>query len=127
MELKLTAKTTTEQRVLKYLQDNASEALAEKINSGFKSLEGALDHAKDKAKSLAHGAGCVCVDDETVFGWIVHYFEEDDIKEAARKPAVTMPAGVSMRKPPEVKQAAKPQVKAVKDQKSMFASLFGKE
>jgi hypothetical protein len=124
MELKLTAKNATEQRVLKYLQDNASEALAEKINAGFKSISGALDYAKNRAKELAHGGGCVCVEDDTVFGWIIHYFEEGEIKEKEKKPAFTAPSGVSVRKEQEVKKAAKPQVVAVKDQKSMFASLF---
>jgi hypothetical protein len=124
IEIKLTAKGETEQKVLKHLQDNASEALAEKINAGDKTIAGALDYCKGEARKLAHGDGCVAVEDETVFGWIMHYFEEGEIKEKAKKPAFTAPAGVSMRKEPEVKKATKPQVVAVKDQKSMFASLF---
>lgn len=124
MELKLTAKGTTEQRVLKYLQDNSSEALAEKINAGFKSISGALDYAKNRAKEIAHGDNCVCVPDDTVFGWIIHYFEEGEIKEKAKKPAFTAPSGVSIRKEPEAKKAAKPQVVEVMDQKSMFADLL---
>ena len=45
--------------------------------------------------------------------------------EKAKKPAFTAPAGVTMRKEPEAKKATKPQVVAVKDQKSMFAELLG--
>lgn len=124
IEIKLTAKGATENKVLKYLTDNASETLAEKINAGDKTIAGALDHAKGEARKLSQGDGCVAVEDETVYGWIIHYFEESEIKEKAKKPAVTLPSGVSMRKDPEVKKAAKPQVVAVKDQKSAFASLF---
>lgn len=125
MELKLTAKGATEQRVLKHLQDNASEALAEKINAGDKTISGALKYAKDEARKLADGEGSLCVEDATVFGWIIHYFEESEIKEKAKKPAFTATAGVAMRKEPEAKKASKPQVVEVKDQKSMFAELLG--
>ena len=130
MELKLTAKNVTEQKVLKHLQDNASEALAAKINAGDKTIAGALDYCNGEARKLAQGNGCVAVEDETVFGWIMHYFEEGEIKEKAKKPAITLPSGVSMRKDDkpkgvdELRKAAKPQVVQVKDQKSAFASLF---
>ena len=124
MDINLTAKGETEQKVLKHLQDNASEALAAKINAGDKTIAGALDYCKGEARKLAQGAGCVAVEDDTVFGWIMHYFEEGEIKEKAKKPAITLPSGVATRGVPELKKAAKPQVLAVKDQKSAFASLF---
>lgn len=125
MKLKLEAKDATEKRVLEYLQANASEALAEKINAGSKTLKGALGYAKDEARKLAQGDGFVCVEDETVFGWIVHYFEESEITEKAskEKPAVVLPSGVKMSKP-EPKKAAKPQMVEAKDQKSLFADLL---
>jgi len=124
-EITLKAANTTEQRVLQYLQENASDALAAKINAGTKTIAGALKHAKDEARKLASGDGCVCVEDATVFGWIIHYFEEEGITEKAKKPAFVTPSGVSVRKEPEAKKATKPQVVAVKDQKSLFAELLG--
>jgi hypothetical protein len=80
----LTAKNPTEQRVLDYLKENASEVLAERINAGKKTIAGALNYAKEEAHKTADGESCVCVDDATVFGWIVHFFEEDHIKEKAK-------------------------------------------
>jgi hypothetical protein len=128
IELKLKAENATEERVLKYLQDNASPMLANKINAGTKTLSGCLDYAKSEARKLAQGAGCVCVEDQTVFGWIVHYFEEDDVKESApakKAPKFRTPAPQPVKKPepkPEPKKAAKP----AKDdaQLTMIEELF---
>lgn len=128
IELKLKAETATEERVLKYLQDNASPMLAEKINAGTKTLAGCLDYAKGEARKLAKGAGCVCVEDQTVFGWIIHYFEEDDIKaEPAKRqaPKVRTLAPQPVKKPepkPEPKKAAKP--KADDLQMTLIEELF---
>lgn len=109
-EIKLTAGTPTEQRILAYLRENASAILAEKINTGTKTLAGAVDYATKEAKKLASGGdGCVCVDDATVFGWIIHFFEEDHITEKAKRPAVVVPAGVAIKKP--VKPPKAPKVK----------------
>ena len=130
MDIKLTAKNTTEQRVLDYLTANASEVLAEKINSGKKTLSGALDYAKDEAQKLKGGASCVCVDDATVFGWVVHYFEEAHLEEKAEKPKaeVKLPAGVKMVKPPKkvaVAQKAAAAPVSAEQKKSMIELLVG--
>jgi hypothetical protein len=124
-EITLKATNSTEQRVLQYLQENASDALAEKINAGTKTIAGALKHAKDEARKLADGESSICVEDATVYGWIIHYFEEEGITEKAKKPAFVTPAGVATRGQPELKKAAKTMAVPVKDQKSMFAELLG--
>jgi hypothetical protein len=94
VNITLTAKNPTEQRVLDYLTANASEVLAEKINAGKKTIAGALDYAKEEARKTDDDKSCICVDDATVFGWIIHYFEEDHIEEKAKKTAAKLPAGV---------------------------------
>lgn len=93
MELNLTAQNKQEELVLKYLQNNASETLADKINNGTpfekdgkpllnkKTLAGFMKYACDEARKLAEkGANCACVEDNVVFGWAIHYFEEDSIE-----------------------------------------------
>lgn len=93
MKLNLEAKTKAQQLVKEYLENNASSALAEKINSGTviekdgktlqnkKTLDGFMKYASDEARKLAEkGANSACVEDEVVFGWAVHYFEEDSIE-----------------------------------------------
>lgn len=92
MTLNLTA-TTTEEKVLKeYLEQNASEVLADKINNGVpvekdgkkliskKTLAGFLKYATEEArKQAAKGATSACLHSDIVFGWAIHYFEEDSI------------------------------------------------
>ena len=47
-----------------------------------KSLDGFMKFATEEARKIAEkGSMCACVDDATVFGWAVHYFEEDSIIE----------------------------------------------
>ena len=79
--------------ILAYLQENASEVLANKINNGTviekdgkrlvskKTLDGFMQFASDEARKLvAKGAKSACVKSDTVFGWAIHYFEEDSIE-----------------------------------------------
>ena len=92
--LNLTAKNKQEELILAYLQENASEPLANKINNGTpfkkdghpllnkKTLSGFMQYACEEARKLAEkGANSACVDDATVYGWAIHYFEEESIKE----------------------------------------------
>ena len=93
MKLNLQATTKEEQKVKAYLEANASEVLAEKINGGVriqkdgktlinkKTLAGFMKYACGEAKKQAEkGAQSVCIDDPVVYGWAVHYFEEDSIE-----------------------------------------------
>ena len=94
MKLNLETKTKEQELVKAYLEDNANEVLAEKINSGVriekdgkillnkKTLDGFMKYASSEARKLAtNGANYTCVEDKVVFGWAVHYFEEDSIEE----------------------------------------------
>jgi len=99
--LKLEAKNPTEQRVLDYLRANASEILIEKINAGDKTIKGAMSYCKEEARKLGAEGGCVVVDDETVFGWVIHFFEEDELKEPKKpEPRVAGKAVVHKAKGP---------------------------
>ena len=90
--LNLTAKNTEQEVVKQYLEENASEMLAEKINNGVaiekdgktlinrKSLDGFMKYATEEARKQAEkGASSACVRSDVVFGWAIHYFEEDSI------------------------------------------------
>ena len=84
MRLNLRADGPEQQAVLQYLESNASDVLAEKINNGSKTLEGCWKFIESQAKKKAKGKDCICCSDQEVFGWAVHYFEEDSIKEGAK-------------------------------------------
>lgn len=96
MELNLKAENIQEERIKTYLEENASVVLADKINNGVfvekdgqrllncKTLKGCIENIKAQAKKQAVN-GCAMIDDEVVFGWAVHYFEEDSIHEKLLK------------------------------------------
>ena len=139
MKLNLDAKTNEERKVKAYLETNASEILAEKINNGVriqkdgktllnkKTLAGFMKFACDEAKKQAEkGAQSACIDDDVVYGWAVHYFEEDSIEgtlyngdgtEYKKQPGVAAKAPTVKYTPP------KPQPKP---QMSMFDLLDAK-
>ena len=92
MKLNLETNTKEQELILHYLEENASEVLANKINNGTpyekdgkqlvnkKNIESFMKYACDEAKKLAEkGASYACIEDATVFQWAIHYFEEDTI------------------------------------------------
>ena len=93
MRLNLKANTPAEQRILEYLQNNANETLAEKINNGTpfkkdgeplinkKTLAGFMKYACEEArKAVESGSSSACIENLVVYGWAVHYFEEESIE-----------------------------------------------
>ena len=93
MKLNLEAKTKEQQRIKAYLEENASDILAGKINNGVlikkdgkillnrKTLDGFMSFATEEARKQAEkDARYAMVEDAVVFGWAVHYFEEDSIE-----------------------------------------------
>lgn len=92
-ELNLSANTEAQKRVKEYLEQNVSDILADKINNGVKiekdgktlinkkTLDGFMKYATEEARKQAEkGANCACIEDSVVFGWAIHYFEEDSIE-----------------------------------------------
>jgi hypothetical protein len=80
MRTNLTAKTDNEKRILAYIEQNATDYLCTKINNGKKTLQGCWSYITAEAKKQAVN-GCACIEDNTVYGWAMHYFEEDSITE----------------------------------------------
>lgn len=92
IELNLSANTEPEKRILEYLQNNVSESLADKVNNGTpfekdgkrlinkKTLSDFMKYAYDEARKLAEkGANSACIEDSVVYGWAIHFFEEESI------------------------------------------------
>lgn len=127
MKLNLDAKTNEERKVKAYLEANASEILAEKINNGVriqkdgktllnkKTLAGFMKFACDEAKKQAEkGVQSACIDDAVVYGWSVHYFEEDSIEGTLYNEDGTEykpPKPVTPSKPVTIYTTPKPQPK----------------
>lgn len=100
----LKAETSIEQVLLDYINNNASEVLTEKINSGTKTLKQCVAYVTKCAKKQAVG-GCAMVSDQEVFGWAIHFFEEDSIKGENITPE---PAKVEVKKEEKRQQVSEP-------------------
>ncbi len=141
MTLNLTAMTTGEKVLKEYLEQNASEVLADKINNGVpvekdgkklvsrKTLAGFMKYATDEARKQAtKGATSACLHSDIVFGWAIHYFEEDSIlgtlynedgtEYKAPKPAASKKTATATATDTPTAPASKPQPKV--GQMSMF-------
>ena len=91
IKLNLETKNKQEEIIKNYLEENASEVIAEKINNGVKiikdnktlinkkNLESFMKYAANEARKSAVN-NCAIIEDEIVFGWAIHYFEEDEIE-----------------------------------------------
>lgn len=120
MKLNLQAGNAYETAVLKYLEENASDALVEKINSGQKTLQSCFDYIRGEAKKQAKG-GCAMISDAVVYGWAVHFFEEDEIESEVKVKAKATPEPKEIVKKTEKKQAKT--VEKNEEQLSLFALL----
>ena len=92
-KLNLQAKDETQKIIKEYLEEHVSDTLAEKINNGVliqkdgnsllnkKSMDGCIEFSVQEAQKLVEkGARAACIQDCVVFGWAIHYFEEDSIE-----------------------------------------------
>lgn len=93
-QLNLQATTQPQELIKAFLEQNASDVLADKINNGAvilkdgqtlinkKTLDGFMNYATQEAQKMAEkGSRCACIQDDVVFGWAIHYFEEASIEE----------------------------------------------
>ena len=123
VELKITANNEAEKLIKEYLENNVSEELANKINNGVpitkdsknliskKDLKGFMNYANEEARKLAEkGANYACIEHTTVFGWAIHYFEEDSIEgKLFNEDGTEYKPVIKTSKPtPSVKVVAKP-------------------
>ena len=131
---------TKEQEILKnYLENNVSEVLAEKINNGVKiikdnktllnkkSLSDFMKYACEEARKLAEkGLNYACIEDKVVFGWAIHYFEEDSLEGTLYNEDGTEYKKVvkTEYKPPIVKAEVK---KKPENEQSSFLDMFNNQ
>ena len=106
--IKLKASDENEERILAYLNEQASIGLCERINKGNKTLTQCWNYITSEARKLAHN-GCACIEDGTVFGWAIHFFEEDSIvgKNFATREGVASSTGTESKKNKPAKQPQK--------------------
>lgn len=115
--MQLLAKTPTETRLKEYLDANASDALREKIAAlpdGERfNLAAAFRFITDEARKHLHGSSG-CIEDEVVFGWLAHYYEDVAPAEAAKPAPATGVNGNKKAEPRKTKSHKAAQAKAAK-------------
>lgn len=121
--------TTFETTIQTYLENRAKtdSLFAEVYKKANKSIEECIKYIYSQARKLAKGGSAVGVDDATVYGWAVHYYDEDDIKVDKVKERVEVVAPAAE---PSRTEQPKPQSKPVQKRKrgednSLQLSLFG--
>lgn len=121
--------TTFETTIQTYLENRAKtdSLFAETYRKANKSIEECIKYIYSQARKLAKGGNAVGVDDATVYGWAVHYYDEDDIKVDKMKERVEVVAPAAE---PVRTEQPKPQPKPIQKRKrgednSLQLSLFG--
>ncbi len=121
--------TTFETTIQTYLENRAKtdSLFAETYRKANKSIEECIKYIYSQARKLAKGGNAVGVDESTVYGWAVHYYDEDDIKVDKVKERVEVVAPAAE---PSRTEQPKPKPKPVHKRKrvednSLQLSLFG--
>ena len=95
--LNLNANGKEQEKIKAYLENNVSKILADKINNGVqivkdgktltnkKDLNTFMTYAEEQvlkliAENERKGRQMRCIDDSDVYGWAIHYFEEESIE-----------------------------------------------
>ena len=135
-KLNLQAKDETQKIIKEYLEEHVSVPLAEKINNGVmiqkdgksllnkKSMDGCIEFSVQEAQKLVEkGARAACIQDCVVFGWAIHYFEEDAIEGTLYNPDGTEYKPKTTSPPACVSTTYTPPAPKPKPQMSLFDLL----
>ena len=135
-KLNLQAKDETQKIIKGYLEEHVSDTLAEKINNGVliqkdgksllnkKTLDGCIEFSAQEAQKLVEkGARAACIQDCVVFGWAIHYFEEDTIEGTLYNPDGTEYKPKTTAPPVSTSTTYMPPAPKPKPQMSLFDLL----
>lgn len=108
-----------------YLDKRAKEdpLFAETYKKKNKSIEECCQYIYSQARKVAKGGNAVGIDDATVYGWAVHYYDEDNIKVDNVKEGVEVSTPDPVKEEAVVKMPEKP-VKQKPGRKKTKQELF---
>lgn len=103
-----------------YLDKRAKEdpLFAETYKKKNKSIEECCQYIYSRARKVAKGGNAVGIDDATVYGWAVHYYDEDNIKVDNVKEGVEVSTPDSVKEEVVVKMPEKPVKKNIERKKT---------
>lgn len=122
-----------EQAIQAYLENRAKTdtLFAETYKKANKSIKECCKYIYSQARKLANGGNAVGVDDATVYGWAVHYYDEDNIKVDKVQERVEVAAPAAVEAPANEEKPAQPKPARKKTKQELFderqLSLFSFE
>lgn len=112
-----------------YLENRAKtdSLFAETYKKANKSIKECCKYIYSQARKLAKNDNAVGVDESTVYGWAVHYYDEDDIEldKVKERVEVVAPAAETSRTEQPKPQLKSQQKRKRGDDNSLQLSLFG--
>lgn len=107
-----------ETTIKKYLDNRAKEdsLFAETYKKANKSIKECCKYIYSQSRKLAKGSNSVGIDDATVYGWAVHYYDEDNIEVEEVKEQVEVSTPVTAPAPSEKSVQQKPAKKKTKQE-----------
>lgn len=114
------ANTSFENAIRSYLEDRAKadSLFAETYKKEGKSIKECCDYIISQARK--QGGSTVVVDDNTVYGWAVHYYDEDGIEVG---PCASMTEGIRSTVPESQPKKKRKDVNGDERQLSLFGDL----
>jgi hypothetical protein len=117
--------------IIKAHLDNMAQqdfAFAERYKLESKSLDKCIQYIKSQAQKQAK-QGFAAIEDDVVYGWAVHYYQEDNVEVNEKVKAKVVTPKADKPKEEEKKQEIKPIKALVKskkdDNKCVELDLFG--
>lgn len=73
---------SAKERIKDYLDERASqdELFAKSYAKSNKNIDECYDYIVGEARKQCNDSDSVCISDDVVYGWAVHYYDEDNIK-----------------------------------------------
>ena len=73
---------SAKERIKDYLDDRASkdELFAKSYAKTNKNIDECYDYIVGEARKQCKDSDSICISDDVVYGWAVHYYDEDNIK-----------------------------------------------
>lgn len=107
-----------ENTIKNYLENRAKtdSLFAETYRKANKSIKECCKYIYSQARKFAKGSNSVGIDDATVYGWAVHYYDEDDIKVDKVKERVEVVSPVAEPSKEEKSVQQKPARKKTKQE-----------
>ena len=72
---------SAKERIKEYLDERASqdELFAKSYAKTNKNIDKCYDYIVGEARKQCKNSNSICISDDVVYGWAVHYYDEDDI------------------------------------------------